>query len=484
VLHSIYCPDESISPYTTLYPPPLIHIIMADGQSQSDETPATDVQVDTAAPPQPIGLGIDHGPPTLAKDELPPLPETPADEPEEHVLHRGEPVNGIHPADRPPSPGERSPTPPRISIADEEALDKTPKVGDISPTAPSSPPPPPPKAVPVPQGVSIPVGDQSTSSLQEVELSRGTTPAPAQAPHSPSASPAPRPSTSGLRNASVSSIHSAGARSVQSPSRPTSARPGPSTHRRTSTQTTLSVGSTGHHPGSQLSTVLITPPLQVLVNSKEAKKSASFLAASQKALDLCQAGGDGSNAAYLHPREIFEPLRLAISNPQTTSVPILITSLDLLAKLVSHSFFYEPNGPPKGLSPLPDLIAHTITLSYNESSPPQVALQVVKALMAIVLSTDPGMLVHQSSLLKAIRTVYNVFLLSNDPANQVVAQGGLTQMVHHVFSRVVRPSFRSASGLGRRSTVGENEARRGESGNATPGAPGTPGPENGEKITL
>jgi brefeldin A-inhibited guanine nucleotide-exchange protein len=226
----------------------------------------------------------------------------------------------------------------------------------------------------------------------------------------------------------------------------------------------------GQSAAPQLSTVLITPPLQVLVDSKEAKKSASFRAAAQRALELCQ---DTSNAAYLHPRDIFEPLRLAISNPQTTSVPTLVTSLDLLAKLVSHSFFNEPNGPPKGLSPLSDLITHSITLAYSESSPPQVALQVVKALMAVVLSTDRGMLVHQSSLLKAVRTVYNVFLLSNDAANQVVAQGALTQMVHHVFGRVVRPVPR-AEASGRASSLGENEARRVglgvglESGRATP----------------
>lgn len=114
------------------------------------------------------------------------------------------------------------------------------------------------------------------------------------------------------------------------------------------------------------------------------------------------------------------------------------------------------------MSPLPDLITHTITLSYSETSPPQVALQVVKALMAIVLSSDKGMLVHQSSLLKAVRTVYNVFLLSNDAANQVVAQGGLTQMVHHVFGRVVRPDAKSMSNGGRKSSLGENEARRAE----------------------
>lgn len=209
--------------------------------------------------------------------------------------------------------------------------------------------------------------------------------------------------------------------------------------RRSSTSTTISLTNnpSGHAP--QLSSILITPPLKVLVNSKEARKSASFKAASERALQLCEGGADGGNAAFMHPREIFEPLRLAISNPQTTSVPILVTSLDLLAKLISHSFFSEPNGPPPGMSPLPDLITHTITLAYTENTPPQVALQVVKALMAIVLSTDPGMLVHQSSLLKAVRTVYNVFLLSNDQNNQIVAQGGLTQMVHHIFSRVQRP---------------------------------------------
>lgn len=101
--------------------------------------------------------------------------------------------------------------------------------------------------------------------------------------------------------------------------------------------------------------------------------------------------------------------------------------------------------------------------------------------MAIVLSTDKGMLVHQSSLLKAIRTVYNVFLLSTDASNQVVAQGGLTQMVHHIFGRVVRPDpkqIRKSMGLS------ENEARRvglgmgigAEGGRTTPSRTGSTTP--------
>jgi brefeldin A-inhibited guanine nucleotide-exchange protein len=328
------------------------------------------------------------------------------------------------------------------------------------PNGNDTPPAPPPKLSPeTPAKPTLPRG----GSMQDIELSRNPTPATEGVDgHGPIPTiNRPQSSTSHKASASVTSLASG----VTSPSRPPSAyRPRMTGEhsRRSSVATTISLSGQGHASSSgpappQLSSVLITPPLKVLVDSKEAKKSASFSAAAQRALELCSQEGP-SNSAYLHPREIFEPLRLAISNPQTTSVPILITSLDLLSKLVSHSFFSEPNGPPKGLSPLPDLITHTITLAYSETSPPQVALQVVKALMAIVLSTDKGMLVHQSSLLKAVRTVYNVFLLSNDAPNQIVAQGGLTQMVHHVFQRVVRPN--PNVGGERRGTVGENEARR------------------------
>ena len=388
-----------------------------------------------------------------------------------------EPVPGSTVASQPPSsPSKDLPPSPTVSapvtapVEPEPAVDKMPAEtvngeGDSSTStsdrpADISPPPPPPKSQPeAPETPAKPSLPRETSkvSLQDVELSRGPT------PHDQNTAPPldRTQSSASSRHAASASVTSLA--SVTSPSRPASAAYRPRMtgehSRRSSVATTISLTGPGAASGStapKLSSVLITPPLKVLVDSKEAKKSASFAAAAQRALELCSQEGP-SNSAYLHPREIFEPLRLAISNPQTTSVPILITSLDLLSKLVSHSFFSEPDGPPKGMSPLPDLITHTIILAYSESSPPQVALQVVKALMAIVLSTDRGMLVHQSSLLKAVRTVYNVFILSNDAANQVVAQGGLTQMVHHVFGRVIRPN---PNKLGRRDTVSENEARR------------------------
>jgi brefeldin A-inhibited guanine nucleotide-exchange protein len=136
----------------------------------------------------------------------------------------------------------------------------------------------------------------------------------------------------------------------------------------------------------------------------------------------------------------------------------MIASLDCISKLISYSFFaetedYPPQLPSPPQSPHPsgpdasihgsqthlpqpslvDLVAHTITTCHAENTPETVSLQIVKALLSLILS--PTTLVHHSSLLKAIRTVYNVFLLSVDPVNQMVAQGGLTQMVHHIFTR-------------------------------------------------
>ena len=202
--------------------------------------------------------------------------------------------------------------------------------------------------------------------------------------------------------------------------------------------------STGH----TVSVVLISSALETILSSKEAKRSPPLRDSAQNALEMVRAGKGGDR-----PREIFEPLRLAC---ETRSEKLMIASLDCISKLISYSFFAEETSAPFLLSPPPsptlqgrrsmsgsqsnipqpslvDLVVHTITACHIETTPETVSLQVVKALLALILS--PTIHVHHSSLLKAVRTVYNVFLLSTDPVNQMVAQGGLTQMVQHVFTR-------------------------------------------------
>lgn len=203
--------------------------------------------------------------------------------------------------------------------------------------------------------------------------------------------------------------------------------------------------------GKNVSVVLIISALETIAASREAKRSAPLRDSAQRALELIR-----SNLAYDHPRDILEPLRLAC---ETKNERLMIASLDCISKLISYSFFAEDDiylshgmpSPPASPHPtgrnsigrasqasipqpsIVDLVVHTITACHTETTPEAVSLQIVKALLALVLS--PSVFVHHSSLLKTVRTVYNVFLLSADPVNQMVAQGGLSQMVHHIFTR-------------------------------------------------
>jgi brefeldin A-inhibited guanine nucleotide-exchange protein len=270
-----------------------------------------------------------------------------------------------------------------------------------------------------------PPSGKATEEMQDVPLASS---APTPEPPSPAAHPPATPAKDHAvprASQSVTSLQHFDSRPT-TPGRTGSAVGG---HTRQSSTHTLSLSTRpSTSSGPQLSSVLIIPGLQTIAHSKEAKRSPALLQAATRALELCQ-----NNAAFAHPREIFEPLRLAC---ETRVEKLVIPSLDLLSKLIAHSFFQEPNGPPPNEPPIADLIAHSITICYVESSPAPVALQVIKALLALVLS--PAILVHQSSLLKAVRTIYNIFLLSPDATNQMVAQGGLTQMVQHVFGRVPR----------------------------------------------
>ncbi|KIY73726.1 Sec7-domain-containing protein [Cylindrobasidium torrendii FP15055 ss-10] len=244
-------------------------------------------------------------------------------------------------------------------------------------------------------------------------------------PHVPS-KPALSESAPVALEPEATSLPTQAASSGQTPTAPT--------HRRS---LTLSKGHT-------VSIVLITSALETIASSKEAKRSAPLRESTQKALEMIRAGEGGDRQ-----REIFEPLRLAC---ETKNEKLMIASLDCISKLISYSFFVDasqptfaspPPSPRAGTTSAPhpeqtqetlvDLVVQTITACHLETTPESVSLQIVKALLSLVLS--PTVLVHHSSLLKAIRTVYNIFLLSTDPINQMVAQGGLTQMVNHVFSR-------------------------------------------------
>lgn len=218
------------------------------------------------------------------------------------------------------------------------------------------------------------------------------------------------------------------------PFRPTTASPAPlaSPVIRDSRRSSATFSSTSH---STVSVVHIMTALDAIAASKEGKRAGPLKDSCQKARELIQAGN------VTEHRDIFEPLRLAC---ETRNEKLMITSLDCIQKLVSHSFLTDNDtldedytSPPASptasttnqATSLADLVTTTITSAHTETTPDPVSLQIVKALLSLILSNS--LIVHHSSLLKAVRTVYNVFLLSVDSTNQMVAQGALTQMVNH-----------------------------------------------------
>ena len=273
---------------------------------------------------------------------------------------------------------------------------------------------------------------QEHDGEEEIKESALPAPAPSSAPLARASTvPPPPPPSSSSPSTHPSSI--APSQSTTSLHRPAS----PSASSVAYPAAPNAVGGTSNGGGSQRSSLSILPSttlssihlltaLTTMSQSKDARRSQPLQKALATALEALKA--PESHDVPIAQEIILEPLRLAC---ETKSALLQTTALDCISKLVSHSFFHtsSTNAPE-----LADNLTQIITATYTETTPDSVALQIVKSLLALVLSATVP--VHHSSLLKAVRTVYNIFLLSTDPINQMVAQGGLTQMVHHVFGRV------------------------------------------------
>ena len=211
---------------------------------------------------------------------------------------------------------------------------------------------------------------------------------------------------------------------------------GVSSHTRQRSDTQSSVATNGTTRSDPLSSmVFVVTALEQIAASKEARKRKPLGDAVKQALSAIK-----DPAVSPSPEAIFDPLRLAT---ETSSIPLTVTALDCLGKLISYSYFSMPStsrdpsaspGQPQQ-TPLIERAIETICDCFqDEGTPAEVQLQIVKSLLAAVLNDK--IIVHGAGLLKAVRQIYNIFLLSKSSTNQQVAQGTLTQMVGTVFERV------------------------------------------------
>lgn len=193
------------------------------------------------------------------------------------------------------------------------------------------------------------------------------------------------------------------------------------------------------------STVFIVNALETIGASKEARRSKEFADAVRTGLENIK-----SQDQAVNPELIFKPLHLAT---KSFSVPLQVTALDCIGKLISYSYFAfptvtvtQPGAQPETseASPLIERAIEAICDCFEgEATAVEIQQQIIKSLLAAVL--DDKIVVHGAGLLKAVRQIYNIFIYSKSSQNQQVAQGSLTQMVATVFDRVrVRLEAREA----------------------------------------
>ena len=204
-----------------------------------------------------------------------------------------------------------------------------------------------------------------------------------------------------------------------------------------------SVSGTSESRRSLISSmVFVVTALETIATSKEARKRKGLGDSVQAALASIKSDSSPD------PELIFAPLRLAT---ETTNIPLTTTALDCIGKLITYSYFSMPVAaqdlptmPEQPQVPLIERAIDTICDCFqDEATPAEVQLQIVKSLLAAVLNDK--IVVHGAGLLKAVRQIYNIFLISKSSANQQVAQGTLTQMVGTVFERVkVRLAMKEA----------------------------------------
>ena len=202
-------------------------------------------------------------------------------------------------------------------------------------------------------------------------------------------------------------------------------------------------------PSTLPSMVFVVTALETIGSSKEARKRKQFGDSVQTALAAIKKNEP------VDPEVIFEPLHLAT---ETGNVQLTSTALDCIGKLITYSYFVMPVTPPEGdvtekpPIPLIERAIDTICDCFiDETTSGDVQLQIMKSLLAAILNDK--IIVHGAGLLKAVRQVYNIFLLSRSVPNQQVAQGTLTQMVGTVFERVRTRLSQKEAGLNMNKTL-------------------------------
>ncbi|KAI9469661.1 MAG: hypothetical protein EXX96DRAFT_654121 [Benjaminiella poitrasii] len=191
---------------------------------------------------------------------------------------------------------------------------------------------------------------------------------------------------------------------------------------RTSQQTTASSVAS--------SNVFVINALEKIASAREARRNKPLKEAVDAALKMLKENEpipEGQTRSTL----ILTALQTAID---TRSVNLMTIALDCLGKFITYNYVADMENEVAQSQVMEKVVNGICDCFIGEETDKKVQLQIIKTLLDAVYSTSNPL--HLSALLKAVRTTYNIFLLSRNNDNQNVAQITMTQMVDHIFRRV------------------------------------------------
>jgi brefeldin A-inhibited guanine nucleotide-exchange protein len=142
---------------------------------------------------------------------------------------------------------------------------------------------------------------------------------------------------------------------------------------------------------------------------------------------------------YVNADQFFLPFELACQSRQPR---LVVTALDCLQKLMAYGHLIgntpDPTQPQRLIiDRVIDMVCACFTGVQTDDS---VQLQIIKGLLTAVTSTVCE--VHETTLLQAVRTTYNIYVGSRNLINQTTAKATLTQMLNVIFQRMETQAVR------------------------------------------
>ncbi|CEI86105.1 hypothetical protein RMCBS344292_00550 [Rhizopus microsporus] len=180
------------------------------------------------------------------------------------------------------------------------------------------------------------------------------------------------------------------------------------------------------------SNVFVINALEKIAASKEIRRNKSLKEAVDVASNMLK-NNEPAPEGQTRSSVILTALQAAID---TRSANLMTISLDCLGKFITYNYVADMEDEVAQTQVMEKVVDGICDCFIGEETDKKVQLQIIKALLDAVYSTSNPL--HLSALLKAVRTTYNIFLLSRNNDNQNVAQVTMTQMVYHIFRRVKR----------------------------------------------